>query len=141
MKFCNNCKKLSPGEPLFCLQCSRSFNVKLCPARHINPRSAVACGECGSRDLSTPAPPLSFPVWLLLRLLPLLTGAFLLWLSMLALLLGLRSLLSSQQLQATFFLLILIIALLWFVYLQLPRPLKDLVGPKSKKPRKDSHGH
>jgi hypothetical protein len=79
-------------------------------------------------------------VWLILHLLPFAVGAFLLWLTVLLLLAGLRSLLQNQQLQGTVFLLILLIALLWFIYLQLPRSVKDLVG-KSKKDRKGSHGH
>ena len=47
---------MTPGEPLFCNACGRSFDVKLCPRRHANARTAEACSQCGSRDLSTPQP-------------------------------------------------------------------------------------
>lgn len=56
MKFCFNCNHITPGQPLFCNACGRSFDVKLCPRRHANPRTAEACSQCGSRDLSTPQP-------------------------------------------------------------------------------------
>ena len=56
MKYCFNCNRITPGEPLFCNSCGRSYDVKLCPRRHANPRTAEACSQCGSRDLSTPQP-------------------------------------------------------------------------------------
>src|SRR6202167_1008942 len=56
MKYCFNCNRITPGEPLFCNSCGYSYDVKLCPRRHRNPRSAQACSQCGSRDLSTPQP-------------------------------------------------------------------------------------
>jgi hypothetical protein len=56
MKYCFNCNRMTPGEPLFCNSCGRSYDVKLCPRRHSNPRTAEACSQCGSRDLSTPQP-------------------------------------------------------------------------------------
>src|SRR5580704_8239158 len=56
MKYCFNCNHITPGMPLFCNYCGRSFDVKLCPRRHANPRTAEACSQCGSRDLSIPQP-------------------------------------------------------------------------------------
>jgi RNA polymerase subunit RPABC4/transcription elongation factor Spt4 len=56
MRFCNNCKKITAGKPPFCNFCARSYNVKLCPRGHTNPRAANACSICGSTELSTPAP-------------------------------------------------------------------------------------
>jgi len=56
MKYCFNCNRITPGQPLFCNSCGRSYDVKLCPRRHANPRTAEACSQCGSRDLSTPQP-------------------------------------------------------------------------------------
>ena len=44
------------GKPLFCGHCGRTYNVKLCPRLHTNPRIAEVCSQCGSRDLSTPQP-------------------------------------------------------------------------------------
>jgi hypothetical protein len=34
--------------------------VRICSRGHRNPRGAAFCAECGSSDLSTPAPPASF---------------------------------------------------------------------------------
>src|SRR5258707_6205548 len=72
MRYCYNCDRITPGEPLFCNYCGRSYDVKLCPRMHPNPRSAEACSRCGSRDLSTPqprrplwAPPLQFALSLI----------------------------------------------------------------------------
>lgn len=60
MKRCTYCFRYSIGEHAFCSHCGRSFNVRLCPRGHISPRGADFCGECGSGDLSTPAPPATF---------------------------------------------------------------------------------
>jgi len=78
MRYCNNCHRITAGEPLFCNFCGRSYDSKLCPHRHPNPRSAEICSQCGSRDLSTPHPRMS--VWLvpLLALLTALPGLLLL---------------------------------------------------------------
>jgi hypothetical protein len=46
-----------PGHPTFCVNCGRSFGVRICSRGHHNSRSAQFCAECGSSDLSTPAPP------------------------------------------------------------------------------------
>jgi len=56
MKFCYACGKTTGGKPLYCNFCGRSYGVKLCPRRHINPRMAEACSRCGNRNLSIPQP-------------------------------------------------------------------------------------
>src|SRR6267378_3273322 len=56
MKYCYACGHTTGGEPLFCNSCGRSYDVKLCPRLHVNPRLAEACSQCGTRDLSTPQP-------------------------------------------------------------------------------------
>jgi len=56
MKYCYACGHRTGGEPLFCNSCGRSYDVKLCPKLHVNPRIAEACSQCGSRDLSVPQP-------------------------------------------------------------------------------------
>jgi hypothetical protein len=58
MRFCNNCKRLAPGKDLFCSGCGSTYDVKLCPRLHVNPRAAMLCSQCGSRELSTPQPKL-----------------------------------------------------------------------------------
>lgn len=68
MKFCYACGHTTGGEPLFCNSCGRSYDVKLCPKLHVNPRLAEACAQCGSRDLSIPQP--KVPVlWRILAIL------------------------------------------------------------------------
>ena len=56
MKYCYHCGHMTAGEPLFCDHCGRSYDVKLCPRLHPNPRGAEVCSQCGSRELSTPQP-------------------------------------------------------------------------------------
>src|SRR5438034_11249434 len=60
MKHCYHCGRLTSGDPLFCNTCGRSFDKKLCPRHHPNPRSAEICSRCGSRELSTPQPKVFF---------------------------------------------------------------------------------
>src|SRR5258708_12936318 len=62
MRYCHNCHRITNGEPLYCQNCGFTYDAKLCPSRHLNPRWAVVCSQCGSRDLSTPAP--RIPLWL-----------------------------------------------------------------------------
>ena len=57
MKYCNNCFRFSVGKPPYCTSCGRSYNVRLCKRGHRNSRQTQFCAECGSGDLSTPAPP------------------------------------------------------------------------------------
>lgn len=60
MRRCTSCFRFHPGHPTFCSYCGRSFDVRICSRGHHNPRGAQYCAECGSADLSTPAPPASF---------------------------------------------------------------------------------
>jgi hypothetical protein len=68
MKFCYSCGHTTGGEPLFCNSCGKSYDVKLCPMLHVNPRMAEACSQCGSRDLSIPQPRIPI-LWILLAFL------------------------------------------------------------------------
>ncbi len=60
MRYCNYCKHITPGEAMYCQNCSRTYNIRLCPRHHPNPRAAEVCSQCGSRELSTPQPKKSF---------------------------------------------------------------------------------
>lgn len=62
MKYCYECGRMTAGDPRYCQYCGRTYDVKLCPRRHENPRFAEVCSQCGSRELSTPQPKVSF-VW------------------------------------------------------------------------------
>ena len=60
MRRCTSCFRFHPGTPTFCSYCGRSFDVRICSRGHRNPRGVQFCAECGSADLSTPAPPATF---------------------------------------------------------------------------------
>jgi hypothetical protein len=59
MKFCYECGRTTMGDPRYCNFCGRSYDLKSCPRFHANPRSAEACAQCGSRELSRPQPKIS----------------------------------------------------------------------------------
>ena len=56
MKYCHKCHRITAGKPTFCNWCGATYDVKLCPRLHVNPRAAQVCSQCGSHDLSTPQP-------------------------------------------------------------------------------------
>ena len=124
MRYCNQCRRITAGEPLFCNFCGRSYDYKLCPHRHPNPRTAEVCSQCGSRDLSTPHPHVSFWLAALLTLLPLFPGMFLLLLSVLFLFGLIQVLLTNQQVLFQFMLTGAFIGFLWWLYMQAGSLLK-----------------
>jgi hypothetical protein len=141
MRYCHNCHKATIGDPLFCDHCGRTYDAKLCPARHLNPRSATVCSQCGSRDLSTPAPRL--PMWLK----PLLLGASLIPGVVLAAMLILgaisvaRAVLSDQAIQGQLLATLVILALLWWLWLQLPHFIQGMFRSLWRKSKKDKDRH
>jgi len=141
MRYCHNCHKTTTGEPLFCHFCGLTYDAKLCPARHINPRWATVCSQCGSRDLSTPAPPV--PLWLkpLLLVAALLPGVLLLLLLALAVVGVVDQVLSNQAVQGQLLAVIVILALLWWLWLQLPYFIQNMFRSIWRKPKKDRHTH
>lgn len=64
MKRCTACFRYGRSNTQYCSHCGRSFNVRICPRGHINPRGVSFCTECGSADLSTPGPPAGFLFYL-----------------------------------------------------------------------------
>jgi hypothetical protein len=74
VKFCFHCGRNTVGEPLFCNYCGRSYDVKLCPKLHANPRRTRACSKCGSAELSTPQPRVPFWAKIVLLLLTIIPG-------------------------------------------------------------------
>src|SRR6266849_5536074 len=77
MKYCYNCDRVTIGEPLFCNFCGRSYDVKLCPRLHINPRGTRVCSKCGNAELSTPQPRVPFWANIVLFLITLILGILL----------------------------------------------------------------
>jgi len=141
MLYCHNCHRVTPGEPLYCHFCGSTYDAKLCPSRHPNPRWAVACSQCGSRDLSTPAP--KVPIWLapVVFALTLLPGIVLVVVMVLLVAGVIHSLLTNQQIQSQMLALIVMVSLLWFAYIHLPHFIKNLFHSLWRRKKKDTHSH
>jgi hypothetical protein len=131
MNYCYNCGHITPGEPMFCNHCGRSYDVKLCPRQHPNPRSADVCSQCGSRELSTPQPKVP-AMWKLLAILVRLgLGLLLLYLSLAFLV----ALMKTTQLQEAFVCIGLLLVGLWLMWSKLPDWLQDLIRSAAKRRR------
>ncbi len=127
MKYCYECGRITAGEPLYCNFCGRSYDVKLCPRHHVNPRVAEVCSQCGSRELSTPQPRVA--VWwkVLSFLLQIVVGGLLLLLSLAVFLEIMRGLLSTPQVQSGLVVLGILLGVLWWLWSELPDWLRRLV--------------
>lgn len=127
MKFCYACGHATGGEPLFCISCGRSYDVKLCPKLHLNPRIAEACSRCGSRDLSIPQAKVPLHWRLLVLVLQGVSGIVLIFFSLRVLLSLLTALLTGSRQQETVILSLWSTAVLWFLWALLPIPLRRIV--------------
>jgi len=142
MRFCNQCHRITAGEPLFCNFCGRTYNLKLCPHRHPNPRNAEICSECGSRELSMPHR--RVPLWLasLLVVLSRLPGLLLFAVTVLFAIAFVQMLVTDQRLMFQFMLVALLLGFLWFLYMHLPAFLRQLLHRLFRRSnRNDHHGH
>ena len=125
MRRCTSCFRFHPGHPTYCSFCGRSFDVRLCPRGHRNSRHVQYCSECGSAELSTPAPPASLEFRLtgvLLASLAVLTFALIALTAVLALL----HLVDWQQLSGPLIKLVLMVAFLDWTTTILPGPVKKV---------------
>lgn len=120
MRYCHNCGRITTGEPLYCQFCGRTYQVKLCPRLHPNSRNAQVCSQCGSRELSTPAP--KIPFWLkpFLLLLSILPGLILLFVSVLFVAAFIRQLLTDPNALSGLMVLGLMLGLCWYIWIHLP---------------------
>jgi RNA polymerase subunit RPABC4/transcription elongation factor Spt4 len=141
MRFCNQCHRITAGEPLFCNFCGRSYDSKLCPSRHPNPRNAEICSQCGSRELSTPHPRVSFWLAPLVALLSILPGLLLVTVSALFVFGVIQTLLSSQQLMFQAVVAGLMLCFLWYLYMHLPHVLRRFLSRLFSRSKRDDHGH
>jgi RNA polymerase subunit RPABC4/transcription elongation factor Spt4 len=139
MRFCPQCHRLTTGDPLYCNHCGSTYDAKLCPARHLNPRNAEVCAQCGSHDLSTPAPRL--PLWLrsVLFTLSLLPGVLLALLLILIAVGILTQIATNGQIQTQLLILFLILSLLWWMYIHLPKFIQKALRSLWPSKRKDKH--
>jgi hypothetical protein len=107
---------MTAGEALYCSHCGRTYDVRLCPRQHVNPRGAEVCSKCGSRELSTPQP--AIPVGLrFLALIARLVLGLLLFYTTLSLLVALAS---SPQVQQFCVASGILLAVLWALWSKLP---------------------
>jgi ribosomal protein L40E len=139
MKYCYNCGQITVGKPLYCNSCGRSYNVKLCPRGHANPRSAEVCSQCGSRDLSTPQPRVPLHIRLLAVLLSLLPSILLALVSLLVAVLLIRELLANPEWFLALVPLVIAVAILAWIWSELPLWFRNLVRRLLHRKRKDGH--
>jgi len=116
MKFCYSCGSLTPGVPAYCSKCGRTYDVKLCPRQHANPRNAEVCSKCGSKDLSKPQPRIPIVLQFLALMARLVLG-LLLFYATLSLLIALMR---SQEVQQFFVAAGILLAVLWGLWTKLP---------------------
>lgn len=143
MRRCTSCFRFHPGSPTFCSYCGRSFDVRICARGHHNPRGVQFCAECGSADLSTPAPPASFLHHLSGVVLYLFSGIAV-GLFLMAAVLGLVYSIDWSALSGPFMMLALMLGVLYWTTTLLPGPVKKLgkaAGRQVMKSiKKDRHG-
>jgi len=123
MTYCYHCGRLTAGKPMFCQFCGRSYDVKLCPRLHPNPRFAEVCSQCGSRELSTPQPKVSFWWRVLEFLLRVCSGIVLVYLSIALLVEALK----SPVVQAGLIGLGLLLLILWALWIMLPEWFRSFI--------------
>jgi antibiotic biosynthesis monooxygenase (ABM) superfamily enzyme len=123
MKYCYACGTVTSGKPVFCNSCGRSYDVKLCPRRHVSPRFVEVCSQCGSRELSTPQPKVPFR----LKALALIVRVLLSILFALVILAVVLEVLRTPAGQALFLLLVLVIATLCALWFMLPAWLRTFI--------------
>jgi hypothetical protein len=135
MRFCNNCKRLASGKDPFCGRCGSSYDVKLCPRLHVNPRAATLCSQCGSRELSTPQPKL--PVFFrLIRALHL--GALLLLSLMVYVAFYGYQLLTDPNNSLSLMCIGFVLGLLFYLWAKLPKPMRSAMRKLASGKRSDS---
>lgn len=123
MKYCYECGRITAGEPSFCQFCGRTYDVKLCPRRHENPRYAEVCSQCGSRELSTPQPKVSF-LWRALEFIARVTLGLLIAYVFLSFVYGL---LATPRTGDALMVLVLLLGALWILWTMLPDWFRRLV--------------
>ena len=116
MKYCYQCGKMTAGEPLYCATCGRTYDVKLCPRSHVNPRGAEVCSKCGSRELSTPQPKVPMSLRLLALLVRLGLGLLLFYASLSLVV----DLLRTREVQQVLVVFGMLLSGLWWIWSKLP---------------------
>jgi hypothetical protein len=139
MRYCTSCRRFTEGQPLFCSGCGNSFDVRLCPRLHANPRSARVCSQCGSRELSTPQAVGPLLVRLSNHFLSLLPGMALLLLSIALFVAFLETVLTNQDVQGQLIVILLLLGVAWWAYSKLPAPIRHGVSRLIRRRRGNGH--
>jgi RNA polymerase subunit RPABC4/transcription elongation factor Spt4 len=138
IRYCHNCRRITSGEaPMFCQFCGRTYDVKLCPRLHANPRTAQICSQCGSRELTSPQPRASFWLRPLLFLLTITPGLVLLAALIVFVPVFIQRLLADPNHLAGLMCVGLILGLAFYIWMHLPHFLRNgvkklLLGRKKK---------
>jgi hypothetical protein len=116
MKYCYQCGKMTAGEALYCGTCGRTYDVRLCPRAHVNPRGAEVCSKCGSRELSTPQPKIPMSLRLLALMVRLGLGLLLFYASLSLVI----ALIRAPEVQRALVAFGALLAALWCLWSKLP---------------------
>jgi hypothetical protein len=123
MTYCFNCGHMTAGEPLFCGKCGRTYDVKLCPRLHVNPRGAEVCSKCGSRELSTPQPRIPMSLRLLAIVVRLGLGLLLFYASLCLVV----ALVRTPEFQRALVALGMLLGCLWWLWTKLPEWFQEAI--------------
>ncbi len=135
MKYCYNCGRITAGEPVFCNFCGGSYDVKLCPRMHPNPRKALACSKCGSRDLSAPQPKRPWWAPVLEFVLSCVPGCLLALVSGLVVAAVIREILMNPAALCALALPLLSLGILWWMWGQIPAWFRKAIYRMLKRKR------
>ena len=135
MKYCYNCNRVTVGDPSFCNFCGRSYNVKLCPRMHANPRNAETCSQCGSRDFSTPQPRVPWWAPILEFVLSLVPALVLIVLSIGAIAVFTTALLHHPEMLNAVIPLLIALGVLWWLWSLIPEWFRAAIHRLLKRQR------
>jgi RNA polymerase subunit RPABC4/transcription elongation factor Spt4 len=133
MRYCFHCSRITVGQPQFCNFCGRTYDSKLCPRLHDNPREAQVCNQCGSRDLTLPQPKLALWIRPLLFLFSLLPGVALLILTIGYLFLYIYIWFTDPSRMLAVLMLGLVVGMLWLLYMEMPRFMRRAVRRRMRR--------
>jgi hypothetical protein len=145
MRYCTNCNRITTGDAIFCNICGRSYDVRFCPRLHPNPRAALVCSQCGSRELSSPQPKGglgSYPIVFLAKVLP---GVVLITVTAFLAFALIEALISAQQTVVSLLVQAGVPLLVgWLIYLVLPDLIQRILrtlGRAILRSRKHTSNH
>ena len=137
MKYCYHCDRVTIGEPLFCNFCGRSYDVKLCPNLHVNPRGASVCSKCGRTELTTPQPRVPFWARIVLFFLTLVPGLVLCVISIGLVVFFFNRFLFSHDMLVGLAAIDFVLGALWWGWTQIPLLFRERIHKMLQRRRDD----